>query len=581
MTQRRRDEPLEGLELPPYSPRATNVSQENLISPGMKKEQTPEDTTRSVDDANDINSRLSAYWIPGFWARFPFVGFAAVLAYLGAAAGVVAVLLSSDGEITDTWGWGHAPNTYLSILSIVMNMLLSFAFAQGLTLSYWRKLLKGSTIAGLHYHWNAGQSIFGAFEGVFRGFGLLNGLAFIAWICSSARSPVNQAAAGIDSNVVFPTNGTMHLELAQKLPEGYTGQTTYSRAAMSETSALTRNFSTIMRDYSNRRTLKLEHSYCGDMCNATLNVFGFDANCTTHVGEALSGDLDPGASYTLFSTDVAIWGDDDYMSLYTGYTGGLNVTSYYKSNDTGTPKQHTRMCLLQPSIMALPVTFSNSTVSLYGSMTTDRQVEKLEYQGPSSRNPRDTTIGGFQLAMSTLFKSSATYEFGGAVSSIRFEGNTVNQYVDSSSAADFTSPDDVNWNDPTDDILDAVREVAFRTSLYATTDSSMNTTARNALDPSQDVYYVGDTLNTVYSTDIIKMIIGAALAVLGLLGALPLYYGWWELGRDVTMSPVEIAKAFDARLLAETNEHDAKGLVRAGKKMRIKYALGMDNKAPA
>ncbi|KAK8172525.1 hypothetical protein BKA80DRAFT_263170 [Phyllosticta citrichinensis] len=239
------------------------------------------------------------------------------------------------------------------------------------------------------------------------------------------------------------------------------------------------------------------------------------------------------------------------------------------------------MCLLQPSIMALPVTFSNSTVSLYGSMTTDRQVEKLECQGPSSRNPRDTTIGGFQLAMSTLFKSSATYEFGGAVSSVNFEGNTVNQYVDSSSAADFTSPDDVNWNDPTDDILDAVREVAFRTSLYATTDSSVNDTARNALDPSQDVYYVGESLNTVYSTDMIKMIIGAALAVLGLLGALPLYYGWWELGRDVTMSPVEIAKAFDARLLAKTNEHDAKGLVRAGKKIRIKYALGIDNKASA
>ncbi|KAL1392756.1 hypothetical protein HDK64DRAFT_306228 [Phyllosticta capitalensis] len=572
MTQRRKDEPPEALELPPYSPALTNVSQEDLLSPGMKKDQMPEHTTRSVDEGNAF--KTSPYWIPGFWARFPFVGFAAIIAYLGAAAGAVAVLLSSDGEISGTWGWGHSPNTYLSILAIVMNMLLSFAFAQGLTLSYWRKLLKGSTIAGLHYHWNAGQSIFGAFEGVFRGFGLLNGLAFIAWICSSARSPVNQAAAGIDNNVIFPTNGTMHLELAQRLPEGYTGQTTYSRAAMSQTSALTRGFSAIMRKYSSRRTMILEHSYCGDMCNATLNSFGFHANCTSEVEDALGGNLKPGGSYTLFSTEVEIWGDDDIMSLYTGYNGGLNVTSYFKSNETGTPQQHTRVCLLQPSIMALPVTFSNSTVSLYGSMETDRQVKSLDYEGPSSRNPRDTTIGGFQLAMSTLFKSSATYQFGGAVSSINFEGSTVNQYVDDKSSGDFSYPDDVNWNDPTSDILDAIREVAFRASIYAANEYSSNQTALKNMNASQDVHYLGQSLETVYATDLVRMIAGAALAVLGLLGALPLYYGWWELGRDVTMSPVEIAKAFDARLLAETNEHDAKGIVRAGKKLRIKYALG-------
>ena len=37
--------------------------------------------------------------------------------------------------------------------------------------------------------------------------------------------------------------------------------------------------------------------------------------------------------------------------------------------------------------------------------------------------------------------------------------------------------------------------------------------------------------------------------MLGVVAVLPLFIGWWELGRPVSFSPLEVAKAFDAPLL--------------------------------
>ncbi|KAK8191561.1 hypothetical protein IWZ00DRAFT_283601 [Phyllosticta capitalensis] len=516
-----------------------------------------------------VDSEKSPAWKPGGFRKFPYFGFGALLAYLATAAAVVFVLLDCDEQITDTWT--YPPNTYISILAILMNLFLSIAFAEGLALSYWRRYCKGSTVAGIHYHWNAGQSFAGACEGILRGFGLLNGLAFIAWALSSARSPMNQNAVGFIPNVPYDTSGSLHLEVASRLPDGYTGQTTYSRTVTADTSALTRDFSNIMLNYSNRQALIINHNSdeCGDSCDTTVNSFGFLANCTTDVGPVVNMTGKSSSTFwTIFSTGVAIWGDYEKQTYYAG----LNLTSSYQSNKTGTQQYYTRNCLLQPSTMEYPITLTrNNTVALRSSWDKDRQVKLLDYLGPSSRQPGATTIGGFQLAMSTLFGSSATFNFGGAVSSIQFAGTVVNQYVDTAnSGSAYTWPTYVNWNDPTDDILNAIREVAFRASIYAATDPSLN---RTALNPSQDVDFTGTVRKTIYKINRRYMAAGAALALLGFFGVLPLYYGWWQLGRRVTMSPIEIAKSFDSRMLADLCEHDASGLARAGKTLKIRYAL--------
>jgi hypothetical protein len=45
--------------------------------------------------------------------------------------------------------------------------------------------------------------------------------------------------------------------------------------------------------------------------------------------------------------------------------------------------------------------------------------------------------------------------------------------------------------------------------------------------------------------------------MLGVLINLPSFYGFWEIGRAVTMNPLETAKAFDAPLLRTASSNAA------------------------
>jgi hypothetical protein len=73
---------------------------------------------------------------------------------------------------------------------------------------------------------------------------------------------------------------------------------------------------------------------------------------------------------------------------------------------------------------------------------------------------------------------------------------------------------------------------------------------------NQTVPFGGSEQKTVYSTNWAVAILAAIVGgLLGVVAVLPLYAGWWELGRDVSLNPLETALAFDAPLLAGVNSN--------------------------
>jgi hypothetical protein len=67
-------------------------------------------------------------------------------------------------------------------------------------------------------------------------------------------------------------------------------------------------------------------------------------------------------------------------------------------------------------------------------------------------------------------------------------------------------------------------------------------------------------------------IIAASIQCFAILFAALLYWGWWRLGRHVSLSPIEIAKAFDAPLLQDVNTNArAKDLLHDVGDLRIRY----------
>jgi hypothetical protein len=53
----------------------------------------------------------------------------------------------------------------------------------------------------------------------------------------------------------------------------------------------------------------------------------------------------------------------------------------------------------------------------------------------------------------------------------------------------------------------------------------------------------------VYRSDYRLLIVNTVLTLTFILMIVPMFIGWWELGRHVTLNPIEIGKAFDAPLL--------------------------------
>jgi hypothetical protein len=69
------------------------------------------------------------------------------------------------------------------------------------------------------------------------------------------------------------------------------------------------------------------------------------------------------------------------------------------------------------------------------------------------------------------------------------------------------------------------------------------------------VSYVDVNELVVYHTTWSIAAAAIAVSILGVVSTLPLYWGWWRLGRSVTLSPLEIAKAFGAPLLSGVNSN--------------------------
>ncbi|KAF2130903.1 hypothetical protein P153DRAFT_287946 [Dothidotthia symphoricarpi CBS 119687] len=199
----------------------------------------------------------------------------------------------------------------------------------------------------------------------------------------------------------------------------------------------------------------------------------------------------------------------------------------------------THICNVTGGIVEYKVQLlSSDSVSLLGGRSDDRFLEDLVLPGPGTFGA-DSTIGGFAYAASYLFASEAVLNFAGAVSGFTFTGSLANQQVQSVNLSNIT------FGDPMDYMLDTMREIAFRTSVRAGKDQD----SYNVTNAEQKVAYTGTATRSVYVTDFGYMAGAAAVSILSVLAVGLTFYGWWELGNNVSLSPLDIARAFDAPLL--------------------------------
>ena len=134
---------------------------------------------------------------------------------------------------------------------------------------------------------------------------------------------------------------------------------------------------------------------------------------------------------------------------------------------------------------------------------------------------------------------------------------------------------ETGWVDPTADIIFVANELMFRSGIIATrTRSPENLAARidPGLEINQTVSATQEQTRNVYKSDLRWYAGAAAIQIATALITLPMFWGWWRLGCNLTLSPFSVALAFDAPVLSDINSAaGTKGVVDSLGGMRLKY----------
>ncbi|RYO80751.1 hypothetical protein DL766_010181 [Monosporascus sp. MC13-8B] len=457
-----------------------------------------------------------------FFSRAPVLGLSALLGALVCSLGTAAVLASSDGKEYESWpspDLSVQPSVVLSVLTASVNAMLLLALHEGATISWWIKMMLGGSLNDCHRYWNYSNSVWAA---------VTSGRHFnkVALACLMAAivvidGPILQRASTVRSiQVSNPRNFSMALN--QNLLDYTTGWYT-SRAKMVDT--LSDRFARVLAGYNSREPIVLRAEGCRGTCHGEIIAPGWEVECSN------------GAQKALGMPEIA--DKVDIGSISVEFGGVLN-TSVIIVSTLFMPQgmEHnlaTSKCTMQFARVRHPVELSNGTVTLSRlplsvNRTVERQYPRMETAGlgifPS-------TLGGIAFAVGKQYNSKISIYNGGG---LQVSANGMMGYAYRNSSDDALGTVGMTWADPTADVVAAIQELTFRAAAFHS----------NATTPMQRIEGHETMQITVYTANYRYLAGGLVLMIVATLAMLPLFHGWWHLGREVTLSPVEIAVAFRA-----------------------------------
>ncbi|KAM0712536.1 hypothetical protein Q7P37_011633 [Cladosporium fusiforme] len=529
--------------------------------------------------------------------QLPWSGLLALL--LGFGCGVVAltVALVSNGKPLDYWhvsNYSVQPTVLLAILVTFANALLGYAFASGITIHWWSSALAGRTLRQLHASQSRGDSlmalltlrpIFNAVTvaSVFTILLLMDQPLFQRGIRVVPRSSESQSLSiPISSSPIqLGATGIIHDHSDPDRPELFHPL-----------------FPEVLRQYRNRDPIQIALPECKRGCEFDVVTTGWEVDCIEWETSYRFMDYSDYEEYSqdtsrysgplrvqpAFSVNITYHPDDDTQSWFHSFR--INISVMRKATHGGNGTMHWRNCTLTEALVRYPVEVSNNILRLKAmtsgpNRTTQRILRSTETSGQKNR---PSTFGGIWKAMESQFAAQTNITFVAAWSSISVEHMASITYLQAPSNSTL---DDINynfkWSDPTDDIISMAHELTLRTAI-ATTNTLVVTNENGHLIEStpnllthgqheigspnltlvnrtthQDVEVAMSFDETVYEVQP-QWLAGAFVAIImASLSIMPTYWGWWRLGRPVSMSPLEIAKAFDAPLMQRADPNGTAG----------------------
>ncbi|KAL7929509.1 hypothetical protein V8C35DRAFT_315443 [Trichoderma chlorosporum] len=346
--------------------------------------------------------------------------------------------------------------------------------------------------------------------------------------------------------------------IAPEVPYGYTAYQfgrALSMSAMSMTVPMVAAFSA----YNSKAPIIHNFTGCNGTCSGAVHAGGFTADCSTNsivvnvasmVPQGGGPGLQPSqTSMSPFNVSWTINLDPD------GRTASISFLAYFVA--TTSPKTCTlatmiqKQCQLKLATLEYPVQLQGDTLTFTEAIdnltvvSIQPSAADLDISGEIDDGFMGTqwTTVDFGIAATSIFTSTATYNWAGGLIQLAMPDVLSNQLVDIDSAG---SSGCATWTDSTSSMLSAINEMAFRVSLNASNVDYSNTTE----PPPPQMLTMTQTRDiNVFKSDYRYLIASTILSLSFVLLITPTFYGWWLLGRNVSLNPIETAKAFDAALL--------------------------------
>ncbi|KAI5269609.1 hypothetical protein E4T47_06963 [Aureobasidium subglaciale] len=591
--------------------------------------------TVSLDSAE--RAFPDAQWKTGKRARFPWTGFTALMIVVFCAISSVIVLLISNGRRQEQWADKIGPNVLLSGFNGVSNICFGIAIGNGVAITWWRKALKGATIQDLHRSWAFSASIKDVvLYGKYFNFIALAALAAKLTIIDGI---LLQKAATTEVGPDPQRDVTLTLSVNSTMP--FTGL--FDTSGDTYYPEYPDWFAKVIDSWShNSGVLPNDISDCQGVCLFQVNGTGFEIDCTSaetnvdYASLAYQASVDllnqydnaTGTSYfddtrTLYYdifniTFMPIYGTTGVGNGYSTIEMRIQTTITNQTTATSCPStliEH--VCTLRPAIVQYPVTIEvtpftvdnnpqlivsnmylgynttsyggvvyyqdwdtvppyDKSIKQQSNVTFVRYEDVLENHDTETRDAK-TVIGGIASALDQYLAGLAQISYNATAERFKvFRDRAAEGRYNVPAPADHGC--NYTFEDPLNDIVNQINLLMFALS--------MNVWELDYPDFNSTIYMDHPAMQ--YSTSIHyktnpHFMYGAiASIIVCILCVLPSYYGYWQLGREVTLGPFEIANAFRAPVLDHPAVANAgvKDLIREVGNRQVKYGEMIHHDAP-
>lgn len=490
---------------------------------------------------NESHHPTQRAWRASILRRLPWDGLLAFLAAIACGALMAVVIKTSDGDPVSNWT--VSPAVYLSIISVVANVSLHYAFSRGVDISWWNTAMKPDTkVRDLHNIWSYSTSLRSAlFAG--RGFNLV-ALSAILLAVLPANAPLAQRASRTVTRTTV-SGATIPLVAVPTLAPGMETGMIAPRGSL--VAFAMPSFSKVLQNHLVSAPIAVSQDCAGGTCKGVVHAAGLEISCTSSSRKFDKVNHDnpnaPGPDGTMLNQETIVFSTEiSHLVRPTAFRPGepaMNVSTVFNPDGGCAGTIEVRNCTLTPATLAYHVVVTNGTIALDGtySYRDDRVVSY--FATPGSGSGQKTYYGGMVLALQGMFTSKVGLSFATYMRTST-EGLTGLRYQRQLDVVNPRWPACVYyWMDPTEDVLATIRQIAFRMALEG------NVTGVAV----QEMQAEREAVEVVYQSD--YLFLGLSLMLIGLsaVAVVPLMWKWWRLGREVSLSPMETARAFGAHEL--------------------------------